>query len=156
MDFTRELGLRSAARESLGWPFVSTLALGAGVAWTLGGLAGERDDLAWAVLASLILWQPAAEELLFRGFLQGALRRRAFGTRRIAGLTNANWLTSAAFAGVHLVHQPVTWALGTFFPSLIFGLYRDRSGSLWPPFLLHACFNGAFFLARAAVTGTAG
>jgi len=146
--FAAEIGLRRAAPKSLGWPFAGLSVIGALLALGLGKQLGTQEQVSWLLLASLILWQPLVEEVLFRGVLQGALLRSPRGIRRIAGLTVANIATSIAFVLVHLVHQPVPWALGVFLPSLLFGLVRERSGSLWPPLLMHVLFNLAFFVPR--------
>ena len=48
--------------------------------------------------------------------------------------------TQALFAMGHLVSlQP--WRLGTFFPGLLFGWLRERTGGLAAPIVLHALSN---------------
>lgn len=143
-----EIGLRHPRRGSLGWIYVSALSLGVLVAFTLGSQAIERTPVSWALMASLLLWQPVIEELLFRGALQGLLLRSDLGARAVAGTSLANIITSLAFVIFHLVHQPVFWAIAVFFPSLLFGYFRDRSGSILPPLILHIAYNAAFFLPR--------
>ena len=58
----------------------------------------------------------------------------------------ANVLTSIAFAAVHLYAHPPLWALAVFFPSLVFGYFRDRSGRLEGPILLHIGYNASYFM----------
>jgi membrane protease YdiL (CAAX protease family) len=146
LRLTDEIGLRRARDYSLGWCYAGAMCIGAAIACVLGIRTLPQTPVTWTLLASLLLWQPFVEELLFRGLLQGALARSKLGARRAAGLSLANVLTSITFVLVHLVNQPVLWALGVFFPSLLFGFFRDRSGSIWPPLLLHMLFNSAFFL----------
>jgi membrane protease YdiL (CAAX protease family) len=143
----RDLGLAPPTPGSLGWRYGATLLLGVGVAVWVGQLSSARAVADWMLLVSLVLWQPLVEELLFRGLLQGFLRRTPIGRRALAGVSAANVITSLAFVGVHFVNQPPLWALGVFFPSLLFGYFRDRTDSVWPPLVLHVTFNTAFFLA---------
>ena len=141
----QETGLRRAKADALGWPFAGTLIAGAIVATIIGLQTGERPPLSLLMFASLVLWQPAIEELLFRGLLQGILLTTGFGTRQLVGVSLANLLTSIAFVSTHFVYHSYFWAIAVFFPSLLFGFFRDRSGSVWPPLLLHIVFNLAFF-----------
>jgi membrane protease YdiL (CAAX protease family) len=98
---------------------------------------------AWMLLRFVLL-QPVAEELVFRGLLQGSLKSRFAWTWR--GISAANLLTSVAFAGMHLLYQAPAWALAVFVPSVIFGYFRDRHGSVAPAILLHVWYNAGFFL----------
>ena len=85
----------------------------------------------------LVVIAPLAEELLFRGYLLGKLRKHV-----------RTWLavliTSVVFAFVHLA-----WNVGidVFALSLVLCLLRVWTGSLWPSILLHMIKNGiAFYL----------
>lgn len=118
----------------------ASLALGLAVGESMRPLAG------WGAAAAFLLVQPLAEELVFRGVLQGRLRR-ATAARRLGPLTLANLATSAAFAALHLVGQPPGWALAVIVPSLVFGHLRDRFGSVWPAWVMHVVYNVAFALA---------
>ena len=140
-----EAGLRRPQSGSLDGIFVIILTLGVAVGWQLGRLSPMPAVATPALLASLLLWQPVAEELLFRGVLQGALLRMPGFAPSIAGISLANLVVSAGFVLMHFVHHPWPWALGVFIPSLIFGFYRDASGSVLPPIVLHVFFNAAFF-----------
>jgi membrane protease YdiL (CAAX protease family) len=83
------------------------------------------------------------EELFYRGWLQTSLRRAApargvtvLGARLGPGFL----LTQLLFAAGHLVTlQP--WRLGTFFPGLLFGWLRERTGGLAAPVVAHALSN---------------
>ena len=142
-----DLGMRSPARDSLDGLLAFALIGGALIAGIVGSSAPDRDVSGWLLLASLVLWQPAVEELLFRGVLQGMLLRTMFGSRSRWGLSIANVVTSLAFVSVHFIRQPPLWAIGVIVPSLVFGFFRDRSDSVWPPLVLHIVYNGAFFAA---------
>jgi len=95
---------------------------------------------------SLVLWRPFLEELLFRGALQGQFLRQKWGRISWGGFSLANGLTSFLFTGAHLLFQSSPWALGIILPSFIFGFFRDRYQSIYPSFVLHAYYNGGFFL----------
>jgi membrane protease YdiL (CAAX protease family) len=140
------LGLRRPVPGSVDWRYAAALLIGCGVAAALGLQTAGRVDGNVRMLVSLILWQPLIEELLFRGVLQGYLRRFSKGRKGIAGISAANALTTVGFVAIHFVHQPPPWALGVAVPSLLFGYFRDRSGSVWPAVLMHSLFNAAFFL----------
>ena len=53
----------------------------------------------------LVLAYPVLEEIVFRGAVQGWLRRRSWGLRNKLGLTVANALTSMAFAVAHVLQR---------------------------------------------------
>lgn len=142
-----DTGLRRAKAGSLHRYFILALLVGIPIGWIFGSSAEIHATVSVLMLASLIVWQPLVEELLFRGLLQGHLLKTKFGARKMAGVSLANLLTSTAFVLTHLVNHSLFWAIGVFFPSLLFGLFRDRSGSVWPPLLLHVIFNATFFAA---------
>jgi len=84
---------------------------------------------------SLVVVAPVAEEILFRGYLLGKLRKHI-----------ATWIavliTSLVFAAVHLA-----WNVGVdvFALSIVLCLLRITSKSLWPSILLHMLKNGIAF-----------
>jgi len=140
------LGLTVPASGTFGALFAGSLLGGSAIAALLGLACGPTGVSPWTTLVSLVLWQPLLEELLFRGVLQSELLRVTRLARSRFGLTGANLLASAAFVAAHLVNQPPGWALAVLVPSLLFGFFRDRSGSVVPGLLLHAAYNAAFFL----------
>ena len=83
------------------------------------------------------------EELFYRGWLQTSLGRLAPGrgvTVLGARLGHGFLATQALVALGHLVTlQP--WRLGTFFPGLLFGWLRERTGSIVAPVAAHALSN---------------
>lgn len=95
---------------------------------------------------SLILWQPLVEELLFRGVMQGQLRSRSWARREIAGISFANIVTSILFTLAHFIHHAPSWAALVIAPSLVFGYFRDRHAQVYPALILHAAYNGFYFL----------
>ncbi len=94
-----------------------------------------------AVVQLLVIALP--EELFYRGFMQTGWARTApeRGVTVLGARLGAGFLwTQALFAAGHLVVlQP--WRLGTFFPGLLFGWLRARTGDLAAPVVLHALSN---------------
>lgn len=83
----------------------------------------------------LVVIAPIAEELLFRGYLFGKLRK-------YAPLWISIFITSALFA---LVHFAWNVGLDVFALSIVLCLLRVISGSLWPSIMLHMLKNGVAF-----------
>ncbi|MDP1634343.1 MAG: JDVT-CTERM system glutamic-type intramembrane protease [Gallionellaceae bacterium] len=110
------------------WPFVP--------AWDAGYL--KDGDI--RVLAMFLLL-PVAEEVVFRGFLQGWLLRRAAFKRGRIGISGANLVTSVAFALAHLWQHPALLFPGYFAVSLVLGYFRERYGGVLVPILLHSYYN---------------
>ena len=83
------------------------------------------------------------EEYFFRGALQPSILPR----RPYAGIA----LASVAFAVAHVLFDPAhsPARLLVFFPSLVFGWLRLRTGSLAPGIFFHALCNGVEELLRS-------
>jgi membrane protease YdiL (CAAX protease family) len=83
------------------------------------------------------------EEAFYRGYLQTACddalgaKVRVLGARVGVGLL----LTSAIFALGHLATQPHPARLAVFFPALVFGWLRARTGGIGAPLTFHALCN---------------
>jgi membrane protease YdiL (CAAX protease family) len=83
------------------------------------------------------------EEAFFRGYLQTALdgawppRWRLLG----AAVGPSLLVTSAIFAVGHLLTEPNPSRLAVFFPSLLFGWMRARTGGIGASVLFHAACN---------------
>lgn len=73
---------------------------------------------------------PVAEEIFFRGFLYGALRRW--------GVSLAAALSALLFAAVH---SQIVHFLPIFLLGIIMALLYERTGSLIPPVVVHAVNN---------------
>ena len=86
-----------------------------------------------AVILMAVIVAPVAEELLFRGYFYGVIRRFC---GRIAALL----ISSLLFAAIH-VHLPSFPGLGIL--ALILCLLYERSGSLWAPITMHSAFNAS-------------
>jgi membrane protease YdiL (CAAX protease family) len=124
------------------------LLAGAGV-WSAMALTLSpwlRTPQGVAAWLSLLLWQPVLEEVLFRGLIQGFLRQMYPKGSIFMGVSLPNLIASLLFVAAHLMHQPVLWALSVLPPSLVFGYFRDRYGSIWGSLFLHVFYNAGLAL----------
>lgn len=83
------------------------------------------------------------EEAFYRGYLQSALDRawppkwRFLGAQVGAGVL----VSSGLFAAGHYLTEPSPGRLAVFFPSLLFGWLRARTGGVGAPIAFHAMCN---------------
>ena len=89
------------------------------------------------------LLYPVVEELVFRGLLQD-LAHKYLQAWQFGPLSHANILVSLAFTGLHFINHPPMWAAAVFIPSLVFGLFKDRTGGLSAPIALHVFYNSGY------------
>jgi hypothetical protein len=98
--------------------------------------------LAWQVPIQLLV-VALPEELFYRGWMQTswARSRPGRGVTVLGARLGAGFVaTQVLFALGHLVvWRP--WRLGTFFPGLVLGWLRERTGSVAAPVVLHAASN---------------
>lgn len=103
-----------------------------------------------AILGQLVVIA-LPEEAFYRGYVQTSLDRawsppdQGKPTRSIRVLgAHVGWAipaTSAMFAVGHFLTEPNPQRLAVFFPSLLFGWLRNRTGGIGAPLLLHAMAN---------------
>lgn len=81
--------------------------------------------------STLVILAPIAEEILFRGYLFGKLKKQV-------PIWAAIIVTSAVFGAVH-----GAWniAIDTFALSVVLCILRQTTGSIWPSILLHMAKN---------------
>ena len=91
-----------------------------------------------------VLLYPIVEEIVFRGLLQEYFSKQAILNHVFIGISLPNIATSVLFALSHLWNQSPLWALLTFFPSLIYGYFKERHQSLLPGIFLHSLYNLGF------------
>lgn len=144
-----DAGLVRPRAGSLGLVYGSALLGGCIAALIIGAMFEPTSTVDLGALFALVIWQPVLEEMLFRGVVQGYLLQSRVAAYRWGPLSAPNLMASGAFAAIHFVAHPPIWALLTFLPSLVFGVFRERSGSIWPAVVLHGCYNGAFFAPAA-------
>ena len=129
------------------WQFLAAIVAGLLFWLFLAGVSTgvRRPTREVDVVLLLCLLQPLIEELIFRGVLQGELLRRSWGQKTWSGISAANGATSVAFTALHFVSHPPLWAAGVLIPSLLFGYFRERHASLYPPLCLHIYYNTGYF-----------
>jgi membrane protease YdiL (CAAX protease family) len=138
--------VRTQRKVLLDRHFLIALLLGPAV-WLLLStrFSQSGQSIALQTIAVVVLIYPILEELAFRGFLQSWLYEHPrFRKHLVSGISIANLLTSVSFAAAHLLSQPPLWAAAIFFPSLVFGYFRDRFDLVWPSILLHCWYNAGF------------
>jgi len=114
----------------------------------LSGVTAITWDPAWPLEKSfaylrLAVLLPVLEELIFRGALQPYLARHL---GRIPGpVSAANLATSTVFTALHFLYHPPLWAAAVMIPSLVFGHFRDRYGTLSLPVALHVFYNAGYY-----------
>ena len=83
------------------------------------------------------------EEFFFRGYLQGRLAEAWPPSRRFLGapVGRALLVSSALFAIGHVLVDGNPIRLAVFFPGLVFGWMRERTGSILAGTLFHALCN---------------
>jgi len=111
----------------------------------------ENLPLSWVLYQPLLFLQiafvyPILEELVFRGLLQGRMGKYPMGHRRLGFISVANIITSLLFVLFHLLSHSTLWAIAVFIPSIIFGYFRDKYGSVKPTIILHIFYNVGYFL----------
>jgi len=124
--------------------FGAGLLLSAGAGFLLRASALSPASLFAFFLLSLIY--PLLEEVVFRGQIQPIILRH--WPLKFHAISAANLITSALFALLHIASRglsPLT--LAVFFPSLVFGYFRERHGHIKSAVVLHMGFNLVFFLA---------
>ncbi|MCG3172563.1 MAG: hypothetical protein GMKNLPBB_00717 [Myxococcota bacterium] len=92
---------------------------------------------------SQVLAVALPEELFYRGLVQGHLERCWPARRRLWGapVGRALLATSAVFAAGHVISYMHPQQAGVFFPALLYGWLRARSGGVAAPVLVHAGHN---------------
>jgi membrane protease YdiL (CAAX protease family) len=100
-----------------------------------------RSLVEFCLVQLLVVGLP--EELFFRGFLLGLLEKRFPPKRRFlgGGVGLALVLSSLAFAVIHLPKDGDPRVLATFFPGLLFGWMRSRTGSIVASTVTHGLSN---------------
>jgi membrane protease YdiL (CAAX protease family) len=90
----------------------------------------------------IVVFAPAFEELLFRGFMLRGYSRSPIGPAAAVVVTAALWTSLHAGAGAY--DLVVIFAGG-----LLFGSARLKTGSLWTTLVMHAFWNAIAFVTIA-------
>jgi len=98
----------------------------------IGGIANSQNLL---LLITISVFAPILEEFIFRGYLFAAWRHTRLG------LSGTLLLTSLLFTSLHIGQYSVGILVVLFVFSIILGLAREKTGSLYVPIVLHAVNN---------------
>lgn len=170
--FVRRYGVaipvRRLTRRDVGWIAGGTLIALAGVTLSLVTLAalgieaapnaiggfGEETPVVFLALAALsVVAIGPAEELLFRGAVQGRLRATVGPVGAVLG-AGALFASIHAFAVVGTLGATLTTVAIIFVFSMVLGVAYERTRNIVVPALLHGCYNATLFV--FAYVGTAG
>lgn len=97
----------------------------------------------WKFAATQILMVALPEEFFFRGYMQTSLDRLWGVKWRILGV-DLGWgwiITAIVFTIAHTLVFYQWWHFSIFFPAILFGYLRARSGGIFAPILFHATCN---------------
>ena len=127
---------------------IAAVGLGAGLACYYRhrlGLALLPDHLTWFCLVAAGIG--LCEEVAYRGFLQGRLRRHGVWLAVVGAAIAHAAYKCALFLGPSVEHRvDIAWlAGGTLVVGIAFGLMRQRWGSLLFPVLAHAVFDAVTY-----------
>lgn len=128
----------------------STLSILRRLAQLSGDTPGVDEARLWqfGLIASAVIGAPIVEEVMYRGFLQRAIRGSLHGGGGFS-LKSARWMaiaiSGAVFAALHIGVVPIA-ALAVALPqlfvlSMLLGLAYERSGRIVVPIVMHAMFN---------------
>ena len=95
-------------------------------------LAGSKH---FGLAVGMIVIAPVIEELVFRGYLYKAWRHTRLG------LWGTLIVTSLLFTAVHMAQYSGMILVYVFALSILLGLAREKSGSIWPPLVIHSMNN---------------
>ncbi|HUD71429.1 MAG TPA: CPBP family intramembrane glutamic endopeptidase [Dongiaceae bacterium] len=103
------------------------------------------DRMTWVYFSFIVLWAGLGEELFYRGYVYGTLRKRGVGAIRAAIVSSALFGVrhAAQLAPVHPypLAAALSWVVIAFVIGLALAWIYERSASLWPPVLAHYLFN---------------
>ena len=98
----------------------------------LKGVNGSKNVL---FIFVLLVVAPLLEEMIFRGYFFKAWRQSWLG------LTGTLLVTSALFMSLHLGQYGIIQYIFLFLLSMLLGLAREFTGSIWTPIILHSVNN---------------
>ncbi|MDH5229183.1 MAG: JDVT-CTERM system glutamic-type intramembrane protease [Gammaproteobacteria bacterium] len=103
------------------------------------------ESIGFLNLVLLVGVYPLLEEYVFRGLFQTYCLKKLQGSIN-PWLSFANLITSVVFACSHLLVNFTLLSVLTFFPSLIYGYYREKYNTIAPCVGLHVSFNCTYLL----------
>ena len=94
-------------------------------------------------LLLFLLFIAFSEELFFRGFLMPVFS--SFIKGNFLFLSYSNIVVSFLFSISHIFTHNIFWSALVFFPSLVYGYFREKYGSILPSIVLHFVYNLIYF-----------
>jgi len=97
----------------------------------------------WTLVAYHVFFVAVPEEFFYRGYLQTRLNEVFPRRFLVAGIPFGHglWIAALLFAFGHSLVELRWWHFATFFPGLLFGLLRERTGGVTAGALCHAGCN---------------
>lgn len=92
---------------------------------------------------TLVVVAPIAEELIFRGYLYGKLKKHLHFRREIISIVIASLITSLAFA---VLHGQWNVAVNVFVMSLVLCALREITGTIYSGIIMHMIKNVIAFV----------
>ena len=142
-DLRALLGLGLPSRSSATW-LIGGVTLGIGLAAAFRWRCGQSPfPAAFGLFAAVAGLVGAAEELLYRGYIQGRLRvlGRAWAVILAAAAHTAYKIALFAINPAQVRTDFLFLAVATLLGGIVFGALRERAGSVWPAVAAHACFD---------------
>ncbi len=103
------------------------------IAQGMGFFTFSNGSEALLVILGAVVIAPLVEEMVFRGFFQQQLEQ-VYRNATVAVL-----LSSLLFT---ILHFNPWWSLQIYILGLVLGYLAWRTGSIWPPIVIHAIVNG--------------
>jgi uncharacterized protein len=97
----------------------------------------------FTLIAFQVFFVAIPEEFFYRGYVQTRLNEVLPTGRRLMGVSYGSglWVTALLFAFGHSLVGFQWWHFAIFFPGLLFGLLREKTGGVLAPAFLHAACN---------------
>jgi membrane protease YdiL (CAAX protease family) len=138
--------------ERLGHPIIGVPAMFAAMfdaaAAHLGLTAAMVQKL---YLGFILAWAGLGEELYFRGYVQGVLRRHHSARYAIIAATLLfavrHYMQMLLLLPTYPVFAATAWCIVAIPLGLVVGYIYEKTNSLWMPVMIHYLFNIAPFLA---------
>jgi hypothetical protein len=117
------------------------------IIWPWVATGNHLANMGWLNTLAFFTLIPAAEEILFRGWLQGWLLQKRWFTQLSMKVSRANVCTSLIFAIAHLWQHALILLPEYFIVSLVLGHFRERYRGIMVPILLHGYYNLGLLIA---------
>jgi len=138
--------------ERLGSPIIGVFAMfDAMFAAAAPRLGLEAGTVRLLYLSFVVAWAGLGEELYFRGYVQGVLRRHHSARYAITVATLLfavrHYMQMLLLLPRYPIFAASAWCLMAIPLGIVAGMVYEKTRSLWMPVLIHYCFNIVPFLA---------